>query len=117
LRKKLADIEKRLSTKRERVTEAEARRRRAVAVAGLKELEFRKRRGELIDRQEVERAASDRGRIEREAWQNWPNRIVPIMAAEIGVDARVLQVAMDKYIRQHLEERSEYMPLLAEGSS
>ena len=62
-------------------------------------------------RQRVEAERQARlARAEREAWINWPNRITPILAAELGIDEHTLFVALDVAVRVHLEELGEFVP-------
>jgi hypothetical protein len=72
----------------------------------LKEMERRKRQGELIDAEEVRAATQTRALAEREAQLAWPRRVAADMAVELGVDERLLLQVLAKYVRQHLQERS-----------
>jgi hypothetical protein len=72
----------------------------------LKEIERKKRQGELIDAQEVKAASQARANAEREAFLAWPRRISADMAVDLGVEERLLLQVLQKYIRQHLTERS-----------
>jgi hypothetical protein len=72
----------------------------------LKEIERKKRQGELIDAQEVKAASQARANAEREAMLAWPRRISADMAVDLGVEERLLLQVLQKYIRQHLTERS-----------
>lgn len=66
------------------------------------EIEIAKRRGELVERAAAEALFFDAARQERDAWLNWPARVCATMAAELGVDAKVLEGVMDRYLREHL---------------
>jgi hypothetical protein len=72
----------------------------------LKEIERKKRQRELIDAQEVRAASQARANAEREAFLAWPRRISADMAVDLGVEERLLLQVLQKYIRQHLAERS-----------
>ena len=67
-------------------------------------------KGELVDRAQVIAHVFKLARAEREAWINWPNRITPILAAELGIDEHTLFVALDVAVRVHLEELGEFVP-------
>lgn len=67
-------------------------------------------KGELVDRAQAIAHVFKLARAEREAWINWPNRITPILAAELGIDEHTLFVALDVAVRVHLEELGEFVP-------
>ena len=67
-------------------------------------------KGELVDRSQAITHVFKLARAEREAWINWPNRITPILAAELGIDEHTLFVALDVAVRVHLEELGEFVP-------
>jgi hypothetical protein len=73
----------------------------------LKEMERKKRQGELVDAEEVRSSVQARALAEREAQLAWPRRVSADMAAELGVDERLLLAILQKYVRQHLLERSQ----------
>lgn len=60
--------------------------------------------GRLVDKEQTKRAVFALARELRESWQNWPARVAPTMAAELGVDQRKLQGVLDKAVREHLTE-------------
>jgi hypothetical protein len=72
----------------------------------LKELERKKREGELIDALEVRAQQTRRATEERDALLNLPARIGSSMAADLGMEERLVVQTLRKYIRQHLAERS-----------
>jgi hypothetical protein len=75
--------------------------------AGLiKELDRRKREGELVDALDVRNEALKRATEEREALMSWPNRISSFVANDLGVEERQVLQVLRKYVRQHLSERS-----------
>lgn len=78
-------------------------------------LDLAEKRGTLIDRESVERSAFDRARAERDAWLNWPARIAPMLAAELGINERTLYAALQRELRSELDSRSsqESLPKVA----
>lgn len=94
-------------------TAEEGRRRLVVAEAGLKQLALQERRGTLLDKSEVEAAAFNRAREERDALLNWPARVAPLVAAEFSIDPRQLFASLEKHVRQFLDERSQAGPLFS----
>src|SRR5574340_426929 len=67
-------------------------------------------KGELVDRPQAIAHVFKLARSERDAWLNWPARITPILAAELGIDEHTLFVALDVAVRVHLEELGEFVP-------
>jgi hypothetical protein len=61
-------------------------------------------KGELVDRSQAIAQVFKLARTERDAWLNWPARVSALLAAELGVDAPTLHVALEIAVREHLEE-------------
>ena len=70
----------------------------------LRELEFRKKAGELIERSAAEQAMFDEARAVRDAWMNWPARVSALIAADLGVEADVVASVLQTYVHQQLEQ-------------
>ena len=70
------------------------------------EIQRRKLEKKLVEASAVETATTKRAANEREALLNWPSRVAPLMASALGVKAEVLRKALDKSIREFLDERS-----------
>jgi hypothetical protein len=64
-------------------------------------------KGELVDRSQAIAQVFKLARTERDAWLNWPARVSALLAAELGVDAHVLHVALENAVREHLQELGE----------
>ena len=62
--------------------------------------------GKLVSADAVHKAVFALAREERDALSNWPSRVAPLIAAEIGADQVRLAVALEKHVREHLAERS-----------
>jgi len=73
----------------------------------IKEMERKKRQGELVDAEEVRAATQARAVAEREALLAWPRRVSADMAVDLGVEERLLLQVQQKYIREFLAERSK----------
>jgi len=80
-----------------RITEREARRRKEVALAELRELEVRQKRGELLDAAAVERRWSEALAGIRDRILALPDRLGAVLAGRPEGDVRVI-------LRQELEE-------------
>ncbi len=67
-------------------------------------------KGELVDRPQAIAHVFRLARAERDAWLNWPARVAAQLAADLGVDAHTLHVALDAAVRQHLAELGDIRP-------
>ena len=61
-------------------------------------------KGDLIDRHQAVAEVFKLARAERDAWLNWPARVSAPMAAQLGIDAHILYLALETAVRAHLEE-------------
>ena len=86
---------------------SDIRVQRESAQRDLLQFDLAKRGGMLIDRKAVELAIFDRARAERDAHIGWVSRIAPALAAELGADLSQLYAALDREMRQHLEELAD----------
>lgn len=57
-----------------------------------------------MERELAERVFFEAARDIRDAWLTWPARIAPLLAAELGVDARTLNAKLVEYVNQHPTE-------------
>jgi len=89
------------------LTKSEAERVKENYLAKKHQLDYETKSGRLIDRQQVEKLIFEKARIERDAWLNWPSRMSAVIAAEIGCDKNKLAIALEKFVRQHLADRSK----------
>jgi hypothetical protein len=71
--------------------------------AQLRELEFRKRSNELVDRAAAERAIFERANVERDRWLGWIPRAVSQIAAEAEIDPKLFGT-LDRLVRDHLTQ-------------
>ena len=77
----------------------------------LAKLKFKVESGTLVDADAVHKAVFELSRQDRDAWSNWPAQVSPLMASELGVDQVALSVILERYVREHLAERSRSAPL------
>ena len=82
------------------------RARQLKARAEAAEIDVAKSKSELVSRAEVEAAATEVARVERKAWELWPDRVAPLIGAEFGIDQKRLALALERHVRDHLEERA-----------
>jgi hypothetical protein len=76
-------------------------------LARLRRLEFEVKSGRLVDADAAKKAVFDLSRQDRDSWANWPSRVAPLIAAELGVDLVKLAVVLEKHVREQLAERAQ----------
>jgi hypothetical protein len=76
-------------------------------LARLRRLEFEVKSGRLVDADAAKKAVFDLSRQDRDSWANWPSRVAPLIAAELGVDLVNLAVILEKHVREQLAERAQ----------
>jgi hypothetical protein len=85
-------------------TTSETRSQKLAWEAQLRELEFRKRSGELVDRAATERTIFERATAERDRWIGWVARASAQIATEAEVDQTKLFGILDRLVRDQLTE-------------
>jgi hypothetical protein len=70
-------------------------------------LKLQRLKGELVDRARAEALVFRLARQERDAWVNWPGRAAALIAAELGLEAGVMQKVLEIHVRAHLDELAE----------
>lgn len=85
----------------------EARRRHELVKVERARLRLEQERGELAPWTEINRVLADFASAERDAWLNWPARVVPTLVAELQVDGARLLSALQRHVTEHLRERAE----------
>jgi hypothetical protein len=73
-----------------------------------RELRLEQARGKLICAGTAKNTAFKFARELRDSWMNWPARVAPLIAAEIGVDQIRMIVVLEKHVRQFLSERADF---------
>lgn len=63
--------------------------------------------GRLVDAEAAKKAVFDLSCQDRDSWANWPSRVTPLIAAELGVDLVNLAVILEKHVREQLAERAQ----------
>lgn len=81
-----------------------ARIKSEIKRASLLEIREKVETGKLVDADEMEAAAFNRGRAVRAAWEAWPNRVSGPLAAELGVETRTMRLTLERFVREHLLE-------------
>lgn len=85
-------------------TVAEAEQIKANALAATRVQEWKEKTGALIDIRAAEGAFFDLARSFRDAWMNWPARVGPVLAAEIGAEPDKVVEALTQHVQHHLDQ-------------
>jgi hypothetical protein len=85
--------------------EAEQVKENALAVRRL--LDARREAGDVVDIEVAEAVLFEQARAIRDAWLNWPSRVGPLIAAELGVQPDPVVEALNKYVQQQLDDLGE----------
>jgi hypothetical protein len=94
------------------MTFMQARTANEVLKAQTARLRLQRMKGELVDRAKAVAHVFKLAREERDAWVNWPARVVAMMAAELEVDQHRLHTVLERHARDHLAELAEIRPSL-----
>jgi Fe-S cluster biosynthesis and repair protein YggX len=81
----------------------QARTAMLLTEAQLKRLQLEERRGLVVNRQTALAKAFAFARLFRDAWQAWPAHVGPLLAAHFELDPTAVTVALEDYVREHLE--------------
>lgn len=85
--------------------EAEKVKENALALKHL--LDGRQKAGELVDAQIAQNVLFEQARAFRDILLNWPAKIGPLLAADLGLDAERVVEALTRYVHQLLGELGE----------
>lgn len=86
-------------------TTAERVKENALAAKHL--LAARRDAGHLVEIEQAESVLFETQRAQRDAWMNFPTRIGPLLAAELGVDADKVVEALTVHVHQQLDDLGE----------
>ncbi|TVV75555.1 hypothetical protein [Sphingomonas solaris] len=89
------------------VLTGDAERVKENALAAKNLLAARKEAGDLVDIEVAEAILFEQSRQFRDAWMNWPARVGPMIAAELGVSPDAVVEALNKYVQQQLQDLGE----------
>jgi hypothetical protein len=70
-------------------------------------LAARKSAGELVEAELAEQVLFDQARTARDAWSNWPTRVGPLIAADLGLAPEAVVESLTVHVHQHLAELGE----------
>ncbi len=86
---------------------ATAERVKENALAAKHLLAARKDAGNLVEIEAAEKVLFETQRAQRDAWLNFPTRIGPLLAAELGLEADKVVEALTVHVQQQLEDLGE----------
>ena len=89
------------------MTFVQARTANEVIKAQDRRIRLGKLKGDLVDRSRAISTVFGLARRERDAWVQWPARVAALMAAELRVDAHLMETVLEQHVRQHLTELSD----------
>lgn len=89
------------------MTFVQARTANEVIKAQDRRIRLGKLKGDLVDRSRAVSTVFSLARRERDAWVQWPARIAALMAAELRVDAHLMETILEQHVRRHLTELSD----------
>ncbi|XHF49433.1 MAG: hypothetical protein PIK35_12295 [Enterobacter roggenkampii] len=85
----------------------EARRVKENYLAALTKLEFQQKDGQLIEMAAAEEVLFNAFRQQRDAWLNWPSRVAPLVAADLGVPADRMTEVLIEHVHKHISVLGE----------
>lgn len=80
----------------------EARRIKEVYLALLNRLEFEQKSGALVELETASTILFEESRAQRDAWLNWPTKIGPLLAADLGIEAEKVTTALTGYVHKQV---------------
>ncbi|CAE6811659.1 hypothetical protein R69746_05649 [Paraburkholderia aspalathi] len=105
----LPDAAERLlrSGKVEMVDYAKALEKKENYLALLRQLEYEQKSGSLVELDTASAILFEESRALRDAWLNWPSRVGPILAAELGIEADRVTEALTAHVHSQIAQLGE----------
>ena len=76
-------------------------------LAELTRLEHMQKEGQLLELEVAEGVLFDCFRAQRDSWLNWPSRVAPLMAADLGIPADRMTEVLAEYVHKHITSLGE----------
>ena len=86
---------------------AQVRIAHEIAKTGLARQRLQEKKGQLINKDMVKAQVFRLGRQFRDVVQNWPSRVSAQMAVELQVNEHLLQITLEAYLRELLNELAD----------
>ena len=77
------------------------------SLANLRELEYQQRAGVVVEIDVARRVLFEEARATRDAWLNWPARVAPFLAAELGVDPDAVLRSLTRLVHHQVSAMGE----------
>ena len=85
----------------------EARRIKEVYLALLNRLEYERKSGALVELDTASAILFEEFRAQRDAWLNWPAKVGPLVAAELGVAADKVTAVLTGHVHTQISQLGE----------
>jgi hypothetical protein len=85
----------------------EAERIKDNYLALLKKLEYELKEGSLVELTVAVKVLFDASRAARDSWLNWPSRVGPLVAADLGLEADRVTEVLTRYVHEQIEQLGE----------
>lgn len=85
----------------------EARRLKENYLGLMAQLEYERKSGSLVELDTATAILFEEFRAQRDAWLNWPTRVGPILAADLGVEADRVVEALTAHVHKHIAQLGE----------
>ena len=73
----------------------------------LKQLEYEQKSCALVDFEVAQAVFFEEFRAQRDAWLNWPIRIAPLLAADLGLEADKVTEVLTAHVHKHISSLGE----------
>ena len=85
----------------------EARRFKENYLGLMAQLEYERKSGSLVELETATAILFEEFRAQRDAWLNWPTRVGPILAADLGVEADRVVEALTAHVHKQIAQLGE----------
>ncbi|KVN27333.1 hypothetical protein WJ63_14265 [Burkholderia pyrrocinia] len=85
----------------------EARRIKEVYLALLHRLDFEKKSGALVELDTASAVLFEEFRAQRDAWLNWPAKVGPLIASELGLEADKITAVLVAHVHKQIAQLGE----------
>ena len=97
----------RIATTRAPFNFMEALRVKENFLALLKRLEFQQKEGSLVSVEVAERVLFEGARAASDSWLNWPARVGPLIAADLGLEADRVTTILTEHVHKQVSQLGE----------
>ena len=100
----LADAALRIVDEVQLLDYASALQKKENYLALLRQLEYEEKSGSLVQLATAEAILFEEFRAQRDAWLNWPTRVGPLLAAELGIEADRLTEVLTAHVHKQIAQ-------------